>query len=85
MTRLARIKDVHRLDLGFFVRPAGETGTGQPRVEAVYAYLVTHPQLTVVFDTGIGAADPETDAHYQPQRRPLNLACTDVGCGMLAL
>ncbi|MDA8071436.1 MAG: hypothetical protein M0Z40_03830 [Actinomycetota bacterium] len=33
MTRLARIDDVHRLDLGFFVRPAAETGTGQPRVE----------------------------------------------------
>lgn len=58
MTRLARIDDVHRLDLGYFVRPAAETG--QPRVEAVYGYLVTHPELTVVFDTGIGAADPET-------------------------
>jgi N-acyl homoserine lactone hydrolase len=82
VTRLARIDDVHRLDLGFFVRPAGETGTGQPRVEAVYGYLITHPELTVVFDTGVGAADPETEAHYQPHRRPLNLACAEVGCSV---
>ncbi|MHB1511427.1 MAG: hypothetical protein ACYCST_12990 [Acidimicrobiales bacterium] len=45
MTRLSRINDVHRLDLGFFVRPASETGTGEPRVEAVYGYLVTRPVL----------------------------------------
>ena len=85
MTRLARIDDVHRLDLGFFVRPATETGTGQPRVEAVYGYLVNHPELTVVFDTGIGAADPETEAHYQPHRRPLDLACGEAGCSVDAI
>ncbi len=85
MTRLGRIDDVRRLDVGYFVRPAAETGTGQPRVEAVYGYLVTHPEVTVVFDTGIGAADPETEAHYQPQRRPLALACRDVGCSIDAI
>ena len=85
MTRLARVDDVHRLDLGFFVRPAAETGTGQPRVEAVYGYLVTHPDLTVIFDTGIGSADRETEAHYQPHRRPLDLACRDAGCGIDAI
>jgi N-acyl homoserine lactone hydrolase len=82
MTRVARIEAVHRLDLGFFVRPSSETGTGRPRVEAVYGYLVTHPELTVVFDTGIGVADEETDAHYQPHRRPLALACREAGCGV---
>ncbi len=82
MTRLARIEDVHRLDLGFFVRPGAETGTGRPRVEAVYGYLVTHPELTVIFDTGIGAADPESEAHYQPHRRPLEVACSDAGYGI---
>lgn len=85
MTRLSRIEDVHRLDLGFFVRPAAETGTGLPRVEPVYGYLVTHPELTVVFDTGIGAADPETEAQYQPHRRPLELASRDVGCSVDAI
>ncbi len=79
MTKLARINDVHRLDLGYFVRPAVETGTGQPRVEPVYGYLIIHPEMTVVFDTGIGIADPETEAHYQPQRRPLNVACQEAG------
>ena len=85
MTRISRIDDVRRLDLGYFVRPAAETGTGAPRVEAVYGYFVTHPKLTVVFDTGIGAADPETEAHYQPHRRPLDLACAEVGCSVEAI
>ena len=79
MTSLARVADVRRLDLGFFVRPTTETGTGAPRVEAVYGYLVAHPELTVIFDTGIGAADSETEAHYQPHRRRLDLACKDAG------
>ena len=85
MTSISRIDDVRRLDLGYFVRPAAETGTGAPRVEAVYGYFVTHPKLTVVFDTGIGAADPETEAHYQPHRRPLDLACAEVGCSIEAI
>lgn len=38
MTTLARIDEVRRLDLGFFVRPAGETGTGLPRIEPVNGY-----------------------------------------------
>jgi N-acyl homoserine lactone hydrolase len=82
VTRLARVDDVHRLDLGYFVRPAAETGTGQPRVEAVYGYLITHPEVTVIFDTGIGVADPETEAHYRPHRRSLDAACRDFGCDM---
>lgn len=79
MTRLAHIGDVRKLDLGFFVHPAVETGTGAPRVEAVYGYLVAYPELIVIFDTGIGAADAETESHYQPHRRRLDLACRDVG------
>jgi hypothetical protein len=53
VTRLARLDDVCRLDLGFLVRPAIETGTGQPRVEAVSAYLVHHPEP----EARIGAID----------------------------
>ncbi|MBO3680676.1 hypothetical protein [Streptomyces sp. NEAU-YJ-81] len=33
---------VRRLDLGYFVRPASETGGPEPRVEPVLAYLVRH-------------------------------------------
>lgn len=62
---------VRRLDLGWFVRPAVETGTGQPRVEPVLGYLVRRPEGLLLFDTGIGAVDPETEAHYRPRRRPL--------------
>jgi N-acyl homoserine lactone hydrolase len=38
-----RVQDVVRLDLGTFVRPAEETGTGQPRVEAVLGYVARTP------------------------------------------
>ncbi len=62
--------DVRRLDLGWFVRPAEETGTGAPRVEACLGYLVTHPDGVLLFDTGMGS-DPEVDAHYRPRRQTL--------------
>jgi len=70
---------IRRLDLGYFVRPASETGTGQPRVEPVLGYLVERDEGTILFDTGIGAADPGTEAHYRLRRRPLPEALTAAG------
>lgn len=69
-----RTDDTARLLLGTFVRPAEETGTGQPRVEAVYAYLVRHPRGLVLLDTGLGEGDAETEAWYRPRRIPLQQA-----------
>ena len=66
-----RVDDVRRLDLGTFVRPAAETGSVGPRVEAVYGYAIPHPTGFVVLDTGLGQADEETEAWYRPQRVPL--------------
>lgn len=63
-----RIDDVARLDLGTFVRPAEETGTGSPRVEAVLGYVARTPAGVLLLDTGLGAADPETEAWYRPRR-----------------
>jgi N-acyl homoserine lactone hydrolase len=63
--------DIRRLDYGHFLRPAEETGTGRPRVEAALGYLVRHPNGLLLFDTGIGEADPETEARYPTTRRPL--------------
>jgi glyoxylase-like metal-dependent hydrolase (beta-lactamase superfamily II) len=71
--------EVRRLDLGYLVRPASETGGPEPRVEAVLAYLVRRDEGLILFDTGIGAADPETEAHYRPQRRPLEAALAAAG------
>ncbi|MFC9644281.1 N-acyl homoserine lactonase family protein [Streptomyces mirabilis] len=70
---------VRRLDLGYFIRPASETGGPQPRVEPVLAYLVQHEQGLILFDTGIGNADRETEAHYRPQRRALQEALSAAG------
>ncbi|WP_030987571.1 N-acyl homoserine lactonase family protein [Streptomyces sp. NRRL S-1813] len=70
---------VRRLDLGYFIRPASETGGPQPRVEPVLAYLVRHDQGMLLFDTGIGVADSGTEAHYRPQRRPLQGALSAAG------
>ncbi|OPF77894.1 MBL fold metallo-hydrolase [Streptomyces antioxidans] len=73
---------VRRLDLGYFVRPASETGGPHPRVEPVLAYLVRHDRGLILFDTGIGAADPETEAHYRPRRRALPEALSAAGLAL---
>ncbi|MEV4946317.1 N-acyl homoserine lactonase family protein [Streptomyces sp. NPDC053755] len=70
---------VRRLDLGYFVRPPSETGGPRPRVEPVLAYLVRRDEGLLLFDTGVGAVDPETEAHYRPHRRPLEAALADAG------
>ncbi len=71
--------DIRRLVLGTFVRPAEETGTGAPRVEAVYAYLVRHDAGLVLLDTGLGVGDAETEDWYRPRRIALPEALASVG------
>ncbi|MYQ78514.1 MULTISPECIES: N-acyl homoserine lactonase family protein [unclassified Streptomyces] len=73
---------LRRLDLGYFVRPASETGGPQPRVEPVLGYLVRHEKGLILFDTGIGEAGPETEAHYRPRRRALREALSGAGVGL---
>lgn len=34
---------VRRIDFGYFVRPASEGTTGEPRVCPVLGYLIEHP------------------------------------------
>jgi glyoxylase-like metal-dependent hydrolase (beta-lactamase superfamily II) len=70
---------VRRLDLGYFIRPASEVGGPQPRVEPVLGYLVRRDEGTILFDTGIGTGDPETEAHYRPHRHPLPEALSRAG------
>ncbi|WP_327065165.1 N-acyl homoserine lactonase family protein [Kitasatospora sp. NBC_01250] len=70
---------VHRLDLGYFVRPAAEAGGPQPRVEPVLGHLLRHERGLILFDTGIGGGDPETEAYYRPRRRALPAALAAVG------
>jgi N-acyl homoserine lactone hydrolase len=74
-----RVDDVRRLDLGTFVRPADETGTGQPRVEAVHGYAIPHDAGLIVVDTGIGEADDETEAWYRPRRVSVDDALQEHG------
>lgn len=70
---------LRRLDLGYLVRPAAEAGGRHPRVEAVLGYLVRRDERLILFDTGIGAAGPETEAHYRPRRRHLAEALAAAG------
>jgi glyoxylase-like metal-dependent hydrolase (beta-lactamase superfamily II) len=51
-------------------------------VEPALAYLVRHQEGTILFDTGMGAADPETEAHYRPQRLPLEAALAGAGSSL---
>jgi N-acyl homoserine lactone hydrolase len=69
---------VRRVDLGYFVRPAAETGTGSARVEPCLGYLVDHPDGLLLLDTGMGS-HPDVDAHYQPLRHPLPAALAAAG------
>ncbi len=70
---------MRRIDYGYFVRPAEETGTGAARVEPTFGYLVDHPEAGLVLvDTGMGG-DAEVDAWYQPTRIPLGVALKAVG------
>jgi N-acyl homoserine lactone hydrolase len=70
---------VHRIRLGTFVRPGSETRDGRARAEVVLGYLVRHPNGLLLLDTGIGAVDDETEAHYRPQRRELPAALAEQG------
>jgi N-acyl homoserine lactone hydrolase len=74
-----RIDDVRRVELGTFIRPPDETGTGQPRVEAVYAYAVRTPAGVLLLDTGLGIVDAETENWYRPRRVPIHDALATVG------
>ena len=76
---------VHRLQLGSVGRPAQETGTGSPRVEGVYGYLVRHRDGLVLLDTGIGRGDEETEQWYRPQRIPLPRALAAAGASIADL
>ncbi|MEU4422661.1 MBL fold metallo-hydrolase [Actinoplanes sp. NPDC024001] len=69
---------VQRIDFGYFVRPAAETGTGAPRAEPALGYLVDHPDGLLLVDTGMGS-HPDVDAHYQPRRVALGAALAAAG------
>lgn len=70
---------VRRVDFGYFVRPADETGTGKPRVEALLGYAVVHSDGVLLFDTGLGEGDAEADIRYRPTRTALEVALQRVG------
>ncbi len=76
-----RVDDVIRLELGTFVRPAEETGTGSPRVETVLGYLARTPAGLLLLDTGLGEADAETEEWYRPRRITIREALGPLGLG----
>jgi N-acyl homoserine lactone hydrolase len=73
------VRDITRLDLGYFTMPErpGDPLSGQPI--SVCAYLVRHPQGLFLFDTGLAKADAETDAHYRPVPWPVKDALQRLG------
>jgi N-acyl homoserine lactone hydrolase len=72
---------VRRVDLGYFIRPPAETGTGAPRAEPCLGYLIAHPDGLLLVDTGMGA-DPDVDRHYRPHRVPLPAALATAGVSL---
>jgi N-acyl homoserine lactone hydrolase len=47
-----RVDQVVRLELGTFVRPSEETGTGSPRVETVLGYVARTSTGVLLLGTG---------------------------------
>jgi N-acyl homoserine lactone hydrolase len=74
-----RSAEVRRVRFGTIVRPAEEAADGRARVEALDGFLVPLGAGLLLFDTGIGAGDPEVDAHYRPQRVALRDALAAAG------
>ena len=79
---MIRLGDIRRLCLGTFIRPGSETATGRDRAEVALGYLIRHPGGLVLFDTGIGQVDPETEAHYRPERHSLEQVLGEVGTAL---
>jgi N-acyl homoserine lactone hydrolase len=79
---MMRIGDIQRILLGTFVRPAEETATGDPRVEAVYGYLARRDGGLLLLDTGLGIGDAETGDWYRPRRVALPEALGTVGVAL---
>jgi N-acyl homoserine lactone hydrolase len=77
--------DVRRVSYGHFVRPPSETETGKARIEPVLGYVIAAPSGPILFDTGLGTADPETEAHYRPKRRNVADALAEVGVDVAAV
>lgn len=70
---------VRRVNYGHFIRPPEETGTGAPRAEPTFGYLVDHPTAGhILVDTGMGG-NAEVDAWYRPARIPLPTALAAAG------
>jgi N-acyl homoserine lactone hydrolase len=76
---------VRRIDFGYFVRPADETGTGLPRVEPLLGYAIVRADGVLLFDSGLGEGDAEADARYRPVRRPLPDALRSAGVALDAV
>jgi N-acyl homoserine lactone hydrolase len=74
-----RVDDVARIELGSFVRPPEETGTGRHRVETVLGYVARTPEGVLLLDTGLGEGDEETEAWYRPRRVRIEDALRTVG------
>jgi glyoxylase-like metal-dependent hydrolase (beta-lactamase superfamily II) len=60
---------ITRLDVGEFTFPEDEPWPGETGV--VVAYLIRHPDVLMLFDTGLGLGASELDARYHPRPRPI--------------
>jgi N-acyl homoserine lactone hydrolase len=68
-------------DAGTFTFPDDEPWAGEEGVVVAHA-LRARDGAIFLFDTGIGAGDPDVDARYQPVERPLPDALAPLGIGL---
>lgn len=68
---MVAIRDIARLDLGYFTMPDRPGDPLSGRAISVCAYLIRHPRGLFLFDSGFAKADAETEAHYHPVPWPV--------------
>ena len=73
------VRDITRLDLGYFTMPErpGDPLSGQ--AISVCAYLIRHRRGLFLFDTGLAKADAETEAYYHPVPWPVDAQLKSLG------
>ena len=76
---MVAIRDIARLDLGYFTMPdrPGDPLSGQ--AISVCAYLIRHPRGLFLFDSGFAKADAATEAHYHPVPWPVGAQLKRMG------
>jgi glyoxylase-like metal-dependent hydrolase (beta-lactamase superfamily II) len=73
---------IERLLLGWFSVPEIPGAALSQWTRTLFAFLIRHPDGLLLWDTGIGVGDAESEARYRPHRESLDEALKRIGIGL---